>query len=636
MVLSLLRRKARSTFIYVAFGIIIVVFIFYFGWGSRGSEQPENWAAKVGKQRIEYSAYLSYYKNLVAYYRDMYKDNFDSALIEQLGLKQQALDALIEEFVVLESARKAGVQVSMSEIRESIRNLEAFQTDGAFDLQKYKILLKRNRIQPGDFEETQAQNLMVDRIQGLVRGGTKLSGTELWDQFVYENEKARLEYVEIDPQKMVADEAVTAEAAEAYYEQNKERFRVPEKISVAYVEFSPKSFKDKIDISDKEIEDYYEEYADEFWEPEKVRARHILVRVEAGAPPEEKEQARKKAEDILDRVNGGEDFAELATELSEDKGSAKEGGDLGFFARGQMVKPFEEAAFALDPGGVSEPVETTFGFHIIKVEEKTSEGTKPLELVRNDISQGLFDAAAAEAIRKEAFRTYRSALKEKDLVAYAEESDLAVLAAGPFSRRDGHAIFAEAPDSLEEAFSVDAGEMIYPFTGGESYFVAKVVEEHESYISQPEEVQGEIEAILQQQQQKAAAHKEAQALLARAQEAESLEAVAKQDGLEVENTRLFSRSGKFVPGFGRSQELLITAFSLSPDNPFPDDVFEHNEKYYVLRLLGREKAIEEDFEKKKDALRQKQLKQKKNEYLAAWMGYARSRSNIVVNPRVLQ
>ena len=247
MVLSLLRKKARSTFIYVAFGIIIVVFIFYFGWGRGGGDQQDFWAAKVDKQRIDYNTYQDYYKRIVAYYRDMYKDSFDPAVIEQLGLKQQALNAVIEEYVVLETAQKAGIQVSKPEIQAGIKKLEAFQTDGVFDLEKYKHLLKRNRIQPGEFEETQARSIMISRIQELVRGGAKFSDKELWEQFVYEHEKARIEYVEIDPQKMVVEEAVKAEDAEAYYEEHKERFLVPEKITVAYVEFSPKNFKDKID-----------------------------------------------------------------------------------------------------------------------------------------------------------------------------------------------------------------------------------------------------------------------------------------------------------------------------------------------------------------------------------------------------
>ena len=636
MVLSLLRKKARSTFIYVAFGIIIVVFIFYFGWGSRGGDRQETWVAKVGTQRIDYNTYLTYYKRLVAYYRDMYKDSFDPAVIEQLGLKQQALDAIIEEHVVLETAQKAGVQVTAGEVQESIRNLEAFQTEGAFDLQKYKALLRRNRIQPGEFEETQGREIMVRRVQGIVRSGAKFSDQELWDQFVYENEKVRLEYVEIDPQKMVVEEAVKAEDAQAYYEQNKEQFRVPQKITIAYVEFSPKNFEDKIEISDEEIEEYYNEYAEEFWEPEKVRARHILVRVDVGAKPEDKEQARKKAEGILAKVKAGEDFAELAKEFSEDKGSAKEGGDLGFFPRGQMVKPFEVAAFSLEPGAVSELVETNFGFHIIKVEEKSREGTKPLEEVKDGIRQGLFDARSAEAIRKESFRTYRSVLKEKDLGAYAEANGLAVLTTTPFSRQQGHPVFAEAPDALDEAFSVGSGELIYPFTNGKSYFVAKVVETHESHVPPLAEVQADVEAILHQRQQKEAAHKKAQALLAMARQAGSLESVAQRDDLEVKNTRLFSRSGRSVPGFGRSSEILIIAFGLSPDNPYPDDVFEYNGKYYILRLLGREKALREDFEKKKEEIRKKQLNQKKNQYLAAWVAHARAQSRVVVNPTVMQ
>ena len=256
--------------------------------------------------------------------------------------------------------------------------------------------------------------------------------------------------------------------------------------------------------------------------------------------------------------------------------------------------------------------------------------------MRDDIRKGLFEAEAAEAIRKEAFRTYRSVLKEKSLGAYAEENGLVLLTTDPFSRQEGHAAFAEAPDALDEAFSVDSGEMIYPFTTGDSYFVAKVAEKHESHVPPLADVKDVVEATIRQQQQKEAAHKKAKALLATAKEAGSLESVAEREDLEVKNTRLFSRSGRFVPNFGRSSEVMITAFSLTPDNPFPDDVFEHTGKYYVIRLLGREKALQEDFEKKKEELRKKQLKQKQNQHLAAWLDYARAQSHVVVNPKVMQ
>jgi peptidyl-prolyl cis-trans isomerase D len=327
---------------------------------------------------------------------------------------------------LLEVGRKACLKISDSELKDKIQNLEMFQTEGAFDLRKYKQLLKTSRIQPQEFEDSQRQEAIGYRVEAFVRNATKSSENELWEQFVVENEQLRLEYVEVDPGEIELEEAVKPEEVEAYYLEDKERFRVPKKIVIAYVEFAPKDFKNKIEIADQEIQEYYDEYAEEFWMPEQVRARHILIKAGVGAKPEEKEDARKKAEDVLAKVEKGTPFEELAKKFSEDKASAQEGGDLGLFPRGQMVQPFEEAAFGLEPGEVSEVVETRFGFHIIRVEEKIPEGTKSLDKVKDDIRKTLFDGQAAELVRKEAFRTYRSVLKERDLTSFAKENGLAV------------------------------------------------------------------------------------------------------------------------------------------------------------------------------------------------------------------
>jgi peptidyl-prolyl cis-trans isomerase D len=599
-------------------------------------DQQETWAAKVDDHPIDYNTYLRHYKQLVNYYQEMFKDSLGPEGIEQLGLKQKALDSLIDQTVLLEVGRKAGLNISDSEIKDRIQSLEMFQTEGAFDLQKYQQLLRINRIQPQEFEESQRQEAMAYRVKTFVQSAAKSSGDELWEQFVAENEQARLEYVEVDPEKTELKEAAKPEEVEAYYMEDRERFRAPAKITLAYVEFAPKEFKKMIEISDQEIREYYDEYAEEFWKPEQVRARHILIKVDGKAKPEEKEEARKKAEDVLAEAKKGTPFEELAKKFSEDKASAKEGGDLGLFPRGQMVGPFEEAAFGLAPGEVSEVVETPFGFHIIRTEEKIPEGTKPLDEVKDDIRQALFDAQAAELVRKEAFRTYRSVLKEKDLTVFAKDNELRVVTTRPFSRQEGHAIFSGSADAINEAFTAEPGGLIYPFTAAGSYYVVQINDKQEEYVPELEEVKDEIEDIVEKQHRKAAARRHAQKLLAAAKDAGVLENVAEKAGLEIKKTRFFARSGRSVPGLGSSPEIMVAAFCLTAESPYPEDVFEHKEKFFIFRLAGKEKALREEFEMKRDQLRKREAEQKKIQYLGGWLQHARAQSQIVVNAGAIQ
>ncbi|HQO79347.1 MAG TPA: SurA N-terminal domain-containing protein, partial [Thermodesulfobacteriota bacterium] len=203
MVLSILRKKARSFFVYVAFGIIIIVFVFYFGWGSGGGDNNETWAAKVNDVSISQQRYLSYYKQMESYYRELYKQPLDSAVLEKLGLKQKALDTLIEDALMLQAAEAAGIKISQDEMQEKIQEIKAFQTEGTFDLQRYKQLLRANELSPQEFEENQVRDIMVDRIQSILEGAAKASEGELWEQYIIENEKVKLEYVAFDTAQTV-------------------------------------------------------------------------------------------------------------------------------------------------------------------------------------------------------------------------------------------------------------------------------------------------------------------------------------------------------------------------------------------------------------------------------------------------
>lgn len=154
-------------------------------------------------------------------------------------------------------------------------------------------------------------------------------------------------------------------------------------------EYLKKEVASKITVSDDDMKLYYDGHKDEFKTPETVRARHILVRVDTSASESDKKKAKEKAEDILKKIKSGEDFVKLASEMSDDPGSKSKGGDLGFFSRGRMIKPFEDAAFSLKPGEVSDVIETQFGYHIIKVEEKKDEAIETFDAVKERINQKL-------------------------------------------------------------------------------------------------------------------------------------------------------------------------------------------------------------------------------------------------------
>jgi peptidyl-prolyl cis-trans isomerase C len=181
-------------------------------------------------------------------------------------------------------------------------------------------------------------------------------------------------------------------------------------------EFLKREVAQKVTIPEDEMRSYYDKNIDEFKTPEMVRARHILVKVIPSATEEDKKKAKEKAEEILGKIKNGEDFIKLATDLSDDPGSKIKGGDLGFFSRGKMVKPFEDAAFSLKPGEVSGIVETQFGFHIIKVEEKKDPSVEPFDKVKDRINQKLLQ----ERVKSKVTEFIENAMKEEKVEIYPE------------------------------------------------------------------------------------------------------------------------------------------------------------------------------------------------------------------------
>lgn len=181
-------------------------------------------------------------------------------------------------------------------------------------------------------------------------------------------------------------------------------------------EFLKREVAQKVTISENDLKSYYDGHKDEFKAPETVRARHILIKVASGESEENKKKAREKMEGILAKIKAGESFETLATELSDDPGSKQKGGDLGFFARGRMIKSFEDAAFSLKPGEISGIVETPFGYHIIKVEEKKEAGLEPFEKVKDRISQKLLQ----EGIRSKVSEFIDKAMKDAKAEVHPE------------------------------------------------------------------------------------------------------------------------------------------------------------------------------------------------------------------------
>ena len=364
--LDFMRKHAQSWMIKAALGAIVVVFIFWGIWAPHEGRQRE--LLKIGDRIISVAEARNYYQNMRDRYQSLYGEKFTEDMARKLNLKERAVKDLVNRVLLLQEARRLGLRVTDEEIETFIHNTPAFQKDGLFDKATYNRALQRARITAKDFEATQREMILINKLQQLILSSVMVSDQEVLEAYRQGFEKVNLDMISLNPADF-KDVSLNPEEAKEYFSKHKEEFKLPARVKVRYLTFDPKDFMKQVPVSSKEVEDYYENNKEKFGQPKRVKVRHILIRADA-QDKEGSAKAREKAESIRQEAAQGKDFTQLAKKYSEDPGSKEDGGSLGFFSKGEMVPEFEKAAFALKEGDVSEIVKTDFGYHLIKCIEK--------------------------------------------------------------------------------------------------------------------------------------------------------------------------------------------------------------------------------------------------------------------------
>lgn len=320
--------------------------------------------------------------------RELAGPAFDQTMFEKAEVKHAILDGLVVQHLLGSEAHKAGLAVTDEQLGEIISGIAAFQTEGKFDKKKAEALLKEQGMTSLMFEARVRQELSARQLtDAYTQNG--YASTRVADNLIRINEQqrvvalAKLDVATVLPQVKIDDSAVAE-----YYKNNSNEFKTPERAKVEYVVLSADALSSQIKIDAAEVKRYFEEHHSEFATQEQRQASHILISLNPQASDAEKEAAKIKAEQLLSRVKQSpSSFAALAKEYSQDPGSANNGGDLGFFARGMMVKAFDDAVFKLKVGEISDLVQSNFGFHIIRLAAIKPSKSQPLAEVSALIEQ---------------------------------------------------------------------------------------------------------------------------------------------------------------------------------------------------------------------------------------------------------
>ena len=342
---------------------------------------------RIGDIRIsdlEYSQALRQAQDRV---REMAKNNPDPALLNSPQLKESVLNELIARKVALAHAYRSGMTVSSAELQKIIGAVEAFRDEsGRFSQTRYRQMLQGQGMTPVAFENDIRMNIVLDQLRSVTAGSGFLPQSvveRLLKIGEQEREVSQVVFNPVDYRKQVK---ISEADVEKYYEEHKNEFQIPERVRLEYLVLSPDVVEHAAKVTDEELKNYYQANIERYRTPEERRASHILIPAPASASAEDKAKAKAQAEDLLKQIKSSPGkFAELAAKFSKDPGSAEKGGDLGFIGRGLMVKPFDAAVFALKVGELAGPVETQYGYHIIRLDKVKPSETTPFEAVKQKI-----------------------------------------------------------------------------------------------------------------------------------------------------------------------------------------------------------------------------------------------------------
>ncbi len=619
-----MRKHATSWLIKVACFAIVIVFIFWGGYSY--TEKKANRVAVVNGSYIGLREYQSMYSNLVEQMRRQFGRQFSSELVETLNLKGQALDRLINRRLILAEAGMLKFDVSREELQNAIVSYPAFQTNDQFDPLRYQQILRSNRLTPQDFEANQREDLLINKVEQFITRGAKVLESEMLSFFHHTRDRVNLAYVQIDPQDFKNQVNVDEEAVRDYFDKHRENYRLADKRNILYVRFVPRDYLAEVEVTDQEIEEFYQLHQDNYREPKKVHARHILFRISEKAKTAEIQEILDRAKKVLNLARKGDNFAELARKYSEDPTAAK-GGDLGYFKSGDMVKPFADSAFSLKKGEISDLVRTRFGIHIIKVEDITEESVQPLAQVKETVRQSLKEERGREIAlqRADSFIDLSRALD--DLQKAAAEAGLEVKESGLFAAEKPIPQLGRHPEINEIIFALRPREISPAFSIGDDQLVAQLVEIQDSRLEEFAEAQERVQEDWITEQSEVLARKQAQEWLETARQEGNLAEVARRNKLKINKTGLFTTISP-APPFGNQRDMVITAFSLTPEQPVPSEVYEVDGKFIILQLEDSQPASENGFQKEKDSLAKQLLQAKKEQTFSRWINGRRQQADI--------
>jgi peptidyl-prolyl cis-trans isomerase D len=600
----------QKTGVRILFGVIIgmlalSMLLYLVPQGPGNAEVATDAVAKIGDQSVT-----------LAEIRDQLNEirqrNPIPRQLEGLYVRQ-ILDQLIFQKEIEYEAKRLGMTVSEQERADRIRQIipDAFNggTFVGMDVYANEVRQRTNMTVPV-FEDLVRNSLLVEKFRKLITDGISVTPAEVQEEFRYQNEKVKLDYVLIKPEDLTAKINPDESEIKAYYDQNKSKFQIPEKRVVRYALVDLSQLRQNTTITEDELKGAYQQNIQQYQIPNRVHVEHILLTT-VGKPDAEVAEVQKKAEDILAQAKKkGANFEELAKKYSEDPGSKTKGGDLAWLVQGQTVPEFEKTAFSLPKGDVSDLVRTQYGFHIIKVLDKETAHTKTFDEVKDSIRAPLLlqkadqqAAATADQISSQIRQSNRTSLDE-----LAQKYHLIVSETRPIAANEPLLELGNSQDVKDEVFRLRVGGLSLPIRTDRGYVILTLREILPAHQGTLEEARGKVIDELKQQKAAQLAQTKAADLQNRVKAGEKFDVAAKALGLDPKVSDPFARNAS-VPGLGSGKQL-AAAFALKAGQVGAPLSLGTN--WVVYEIVEKTEANPADFEKQKRSITDSLLQSKRD------------------------
>ena len=541
----------------------------------------------------------------------------------------QAAERLIDEKVLVDEAHRMGLRVSDEELRDDLQHGQlgaTFFPNGNFIGQEaYENLLQQHDLTVPQFEADIKDDILTRKLRALVASSAFVSDAEVRDEFDHRSTKVKFDYAVITQADILKALHPTEEELKAYYERNKATYNntIPEKRQIKYVVIDNAKLAANTTVTDQDLQTYYDQHREEFRVPDQVKVAHILIKTPLPAPGAKEDEkavadARAKAEDVLKQVKAGGDFAKLAEKYSDDPGSAKSGGELGWIGRGRTVPEFEKAAFSLAKGQTSDLVKSSYGFHIIRIEDKQEAHLKTLAEVKSEIEEKVKREKAAHATEVAA-NTILSKARTDGLDAAVAAGGQTAVTTDFFSKTDNLPGLGASPQFMDAVFSEAAKAPPDVVQVPQGYVVFQLLGIKPPATPAFEEIRAKVETQFKNERASFLLQQKTQELSDRAKAEHDLKKAAKDLGATVKTSDLVAPDGQ-VPDIG-SMSSASAIFSLKPGDISGPITAGGNG--IVAQLLDKQAPADQEFAAKKDEIRQQLTENKQGELFGLFVANLR-------------